>query len=101
VALNISTFDIVRVQGDRLTLDQILWRRYRVPLRSTGLIEATMDLNPHLAKLHKFSPFIPVGTQVRIPIDLDILAMRPKPARTITLFGTTEPPAALTQAEIG
>jgi phage tail protein X len=90
--LNIASFDLVEVHGDKITVDLLVWRRYRIPLRDTGLIEATMDLNPHLSKIHRLTPFLPVGTPVRIPIDLDLLARRPKPSRTITLFGTTEPP---------
>jgi phage tail protein X len=50
-------------------------------------LEATLDSNPHLAKIHRETPFLPVGTQVRIPIDPDVFAGRPQPVVTSTIAG--------------
>ncbi len=82
----ITSYDLVTISGDYITVDLIVWRRYRV--RAPGIVEAMLDCNPHLALLHKQSPFIPTGTQIRIPIDPDILANAPKPKKTIQLWGT-------------
>jgi hypothetical protein len=84
---NISSFELMVVQGDKITADMILWRKYRLPLAGLRLVEVFLDLNPHLAKLHRNSPFIPVGTQVRIPIDEDLLAGRPRPVKVVNVFG--------------
>ena len=84
---NITSFEFIIVEGDRITADLLIWRRYRVPLAGTRLTEVFLDLNPQLAKLHRNGPYIPPGTQVRIPIDLDILAGRPRPIKVITVFG--------------
>lgn len=63
----------------------MVWRRYRI--RSPGILERMLDDNPHLAKIHRETPFIPIGTPVLIPIDLDILAGRPQPKNTVTIYG--------------
>ncbi len=81
--MTISSYDLVTVQSEYMTVDLLVWRRYRN--RAPGIVEATLDCNPHLASLHKTSPFLPVGTPVRIPIDLNILRGSPRPA-TITLW---------------
>lgn len=81
----ITAYEFVTVSGDFVTADLIVWRRYRTP--SPGIVEALLDANPHLAPLHRESPFIPVNTQIAVPIDLDILKGRPGPRETITLYG--------------
>jgi phage tail protein X len=83
--MTISSYDLITVEGDFITADSIVWKRYRT--RAFGIVERLLDDNPHLAKLHKLSPFLPVGTQVRIPIDTDILRNRPQPQKTVTLYG--------------
>lgn len=67
----ISSYELVTVQGDYITVDLLIWRRYRTPY--PGILEATLDANPHLARIHKTTPFLPPGTQMRIPIDVDVL----------------------------
>ena len=84
---NIKSFELLVIQGDRITADLLIWRKYRIPLAGLRLIETFLDLNPHLAKMHRNSPFIPVGTQVRIPIDEDLLSERPKAVKVISVFG--------------
>lgn len=90
----VSSYDVVTVGSDYVTADLILWRRYRN--RAPKMIERLMDDNPHLAKFHKLSPFLPIGTQVRIPIDYEILAGRPTPVSSVVLWGTT-PEGHMTQ----
>jgi phage tail protein X len=91
----VTSYDLVTVGSDYVTADLILWRRYRN--RSPGMIERLLDDNPHLAKVHCFSPFLPVGTQVRIPIDFEILAGTPQRKNTIVLWGKTDDADYMTQ----
>lgn len=85
MALNITHYDYVTVQTENVTVDLVVWKLYRQ--RTRGILEATLDLNPHLAKIHRETPFLPVGTQVRIPIDPDVFAGRPQPVVTSTIAG--------------
>jgi phage tail protein X len=92
--MSISSFDLVTVGSDYITADLILWRTYRS--RAPKMIEQLLDLNPHLAKCHRYSPFLPVGTQVRIPIDYEVMSGAPHKKNTVVLWGTT-PEGAMTQ----
>jgi phage tail protein X len=92
--MSVSSYDLVTVGSDYVTVDLILWRRYRN--RSPGMVERLLDDNPHLAKCHCFSPFLPVGTQVRVPIDYDIMSGVPQVKETVVLWGTT-PEGDMTQ----
>ena len=83
---NADSFDYVTVQGDGLTVDILVWRRYK--RAAYGITELTMDLNPHLAQLHKDNPFLPIGTQVRIPIDAEMIKGTPQAQATVVLWGT-------------
>jgi len=56
-------FETFIVQGDGLTVDAIIWQRYR--RRTPRLFEQTLELNPGLAEL---GPMIPHGTTLRIPL---------------------------------
>jgi phage tail protein X len=80
----ITSYDLITVSGDYVTVDAVVWKRYHS--RAPGMVEAMLDVNPHLAKLHRVSPFLPVGTQLRIPIDPDILRGTPRPSETIQLY---------------
>lgn len=75
----ITHYEYVTIQAELLTADAIIWRRYRV--RTPGIVEALFDANPQIARsgASAASPFLPQGMQIRIPIDPDILAGRPKP----------------------
>lgn len=84
--MSIQSYELVTISGEFITVDLLIWRRYRV--RAPGIVEATMDCNPHLALLHKESPFLPIGTQVRIPIDPGILSGAPQKRQTVQLWGT-------------
>jgi phage tail protein X len=79
----ITGFELVTVAGTGVTCDMLVWRRYR--RRAPGIVEALLDCNPHLAIIHRDGPFIPAGVQVRIPIDLGILAGGPKTS-SVTLW---------------
>ena len=79
-------YELVTVGSDFRTLDNIIWHRYRTV--AIGVFERTLDDNPHLARNHRYSPFIPVGTQIRIPIYPSILNGAPQ-ARTLTKWWET------------
>lgn len=81
----VTEYELVTVQGDNITVDLLVWRRYKIP--AYGIVEHLLDANPHLALLHKQSCFLPIGTQVRIPIDVDIMKGRPPPQIVRTFFG--------------
>ena len=82
----VESYDLVTVGSDYQHVALIVWKRYRcIP---TGIFELTLAANPHLAKIHKYTPFLPVGTQLRIPIDTDILKGQPQ-AKTATRFWET------------
>lgn len=55
--------EAVTVTGEGLTLDLILWRKFRQPMN--GVIEKVLDANQGLAKL---GMWLPVGTKVVIPV---------------------------------
>lgn len=81
----IEGYELVTVAGEYIAADVLVWRRYRQ--RAPGILEALLDANPDLAKLHRYSPFLPVGTEVRIPIDSDLLSGRPQPVEFIKIYG--------------
>src|SRR6187399_230889 len=83
----VGSYDLITVSGDYVTVDLIVWRRYRN--RSPGIVERLLVDNPHLSKAHQFSPFLPVGTQVRIPIDFEVLSGAPQIQSTVVLWGST------------
>ena len=68
----ILSVERVTVSGDGLSLDLILWRKYR--RRMPGLLEMALDLNPGLAGK---GPTLPIGTVIDIPI------VDPDPARDL------------------
>lgn len=86
--MSITSYEVITIRGDNITADLLIWRRYRC--KTVGMVEAMLDLNPHLAKIHQNGPFIPVGTQLRIPIDLSVLAGAPRPKETVKLWGTAK-----------
>ena len=58
-----------------VTADLLVWKRYRA--RAPGMLELMLDANPQLAFVHRFTPFIPVGTYVRVPIDPALVLDKP------------------------
>jgi phage tail protein X len=71
----IAGFEIIQVTSDFVTIDLIIWRRYMQ--RARGLVELMLDANPHLSRLHQSSPFLPVGTLIRVPIDPSMMVGKP------------------------
>ncbi|WP_194094675.1 tail protein X [Marivivens aquimaris] len=55
--------ETITVRTDQTTVSMLVWRRYRRPM--PGLVERILALNIGLAS----SPFIPVGTEVVMPIE--------------------------------
>lgn len=82
--MTVSSYDLITVQSNYVTVDSIVWKRYRV--RAPGITELTLDVNPHLSRLHRTSPFLPLGTQVRIPIDNELLRGSPQPRDRVVLW---------------
>mgnify|MGYP000919564788 CR=1 FL=1 len=87
----VKSYDLVTVEQEEVTADLLVWRYYRT--RAPGILEHMLDVNPHLAKVHRFSPFIPVGVMVRMPVDPSILAGAPQKANKVVLWETKKPPA--------
>jgi len=58
-----SGMRIIRVAGEGVSVDLLIWREYRRPM--PGLVEAVLDSNPGLAAL---GPILPVGTLVKLPL---------------------------------
>lgn len=79
----VDSYDLVTVEGDFITVDLIVWRRYRQVTKHSLVTERMLDDNPHLAELSRTSPFLPVGTQVRIPLNYALLAGRPTQKRIV------------------
>lgn len=71
----VSGFELFVIASDFVTADMLIWKKYRKP--APGMVEILLDANPQLAMVHRITPFIPVGTYVRVPIDLSLLAGLP------------------------
>lgn len=70
-------FELVEVGSDYVSADLIIWKFYMN--RAHGMVELMCDANPQLAFCHRVSPFIPVGTYLRVPIDPTLMAGKPQP----------------------
>ncbi len=57
------TTETITVAGDGLTVELLVWRRYRRPI--PRLVEQVLELNPGLAQL---GPHLPPGTRVVLPV---------------------------------
>jgi phage tail protein X len=69
-------FEIHKILTDYVTADLIIWKRYRS--YAAGMVELMIDANPQLAYVHRTTPFIPVGTYVRVPIDPSLILGKPQ-----------------------
>lgn len=88
--IQIDGYDLVVVESDFVTCDILVWRYYRN--RAPGVVEALLDANPHLAKIHKFTPFIPAGIHVRMPVNSALIAGKPqKQEKTIWWEDSSRP----------
>lgn len=68
-------FETVVVQGEGITVDLLVWRRYRRPI--PGMVEKVLAMNPGLAAR---GPILPLGEVVRLPI---VEAKAETPARAL------------------
>jgi phage tail protein X len=59
-----DNIEVFEVRGDRMTVDLLLWQRYRRDTKD--LLERVLDMNPGLAD---YGAFIPDGVKVYVPID--------------------------------
>jgi phage tail protein X len=80
----ITSFELWKVESEYVTADLIAWKRYRN--KAPGIVEQMLDLNPQLAFAHRVTPFIPVGTYLRVPIDPTLIAGKPIPMAQDTLW---------------
>jgi phage tail protein X len=69
----------IRVNGDNVTADQLLWRLYGV--RGQELVETMLILNPGLGGR---GPVLPQGEIVLVP---DLPPAEPVKRKLVTLFG--------------
>jgi hypothetical protein len=82
---NIS-WETVRIKGENITPDLLIWRRYKRP--ADGMMELFEAMNPHVLQDLAVSPYLAVGSLVSVPVDSDILEGTPTRGTTITLYGT-------------
>jgi phage tail protein X len=81
-------FELHKILTDYVTVDLIIWKRYRA--MAPGMVELMLDANPQLAFVHRTTPFIPVGTYVRVPIDPSLILGRPPTLPTDSLWTDRE-----------
>jgi hypothetical protein len=81
----IQSYETVRVRGENITPDLLIWRRYKVP--ADHVLEDFLRVNPQAHPALAVGPFLAVGTVVRIPIDPDILSGRPGTTTVVRLYG--------------
>jgi len=82
--VSVQYFEIYQIMTDYVTADLIVWNRYRQ--RTPGIMEKMLDANPQLSHGHRTSPFIPVGTLLRLPIDPALVIGVPPPLPTDSLW---------------
>lgn len=80
-----TKFETVRIRGEGVAPDLLIWRRYKRP--APGVLEAFLDMNPHILPALALGPFLPIGELVRIPIDQKILEGTPRSTRVVRLYG--------------
>lgn len=59
-----ADFETIVVRGDEITVDLLLWRRFR--RYDLGLVERVLHMNPGIAD---GTVFLPIGFAVKIPLD--------------------------------
>jgi phage tail protein X len=82
--MGVIGFELVEVATEYVTADLIIWKRYRN--RAPGMVELMCDANPQMAYAHRVSCFLPVGMLLRVPIDPTLLAGKPVPMSTDSLW---------------
>ena len=79
-------YEFIAINGERMTPSQVVWQRYKRPYPL--ILGQFLDMNPELSVPLADSPFIPMGTVVKMPIDERLLAGKPAFQRTVRLSGT-------------
>ncbi|MBN9444393.1 tail protein X [Bosea sp. (in: a-proteobacteria)] len=59
-----TIYETYTVESEGLTVSLLVWRRFRQPM--FGMVERILEINYGLAEK---GIFLPVGTQVMIPVD--------------------------------
>jgi len=85
--MGVQYFEAYQIMSEYMTADLIVWKRYRQ--RSNGIVEKMLDANPQLSWGHRTSPFIPVGTLLRLPVDPSLLLGKPPQLPTDSLWTDT------------
>lgn len=80
----VTGYELWQVQTDWVTADLVIWKRYKN--RAPGMVELMLDSNPQLAAVHRYSPFIPVGVYIRVPIDPTLILGKPVVQPQATLW---------------
>jgi phage tail protein X len=93
----ITGYELYQVASEYVSCDILVWKRYKLP--AYGIVEAMLDANPQLAYVHRYTPWIPVGTYVRIPIDPAVLAGQQSVLPSTYLWGTAYPTAVFAASE--
>lgn len=81
------TFERIRIKGENVAPDNLLWRRYKRPF--PGMLEMFLDINPQVHEALAAGPFLPVGVVVVIPIDSRITSDAPMSLAVERLWGNT------------
>ena len=81
----VTGFELAVVTSEYVTADLIVWKKYRRPC--PGIVEIMLDANPQLSLVHRTTPFIPVGTYVRVPVDISLLAGKPQVMPISSIWG--------------
>lgn len=79
----INSIEEIEVRGDNIMPDLLVWRRYRRPWFH-GLA-TFLDVNPELSDTLGVSPFVQVGTWVRMPIDDGVMKGTPQSVPSVRL----------------
>jgi phage tail protein X len=82
----IESYETVRIKGEEITPDLLIWRRYKRP--APGVLEAFLAKNPQAHAALRSGPYLAVGEVVFLPIDPDILNGRPANVPVVRLWGT-------------
>lgn len=80
-----TTWEQVRIKGENITPDLLIWRRYKRP--APRMLELMLDSNPAMTYALAAGPYIPVGMVVSIPIDSEILKGTPVQIKAVRLYG--------------
>lgn len=80
-------YEVISIKGEGITPSLLIWRRYKRP--AAGVLEFFLDMNPHILDGLSKSPYLPIGTIVRLPIDQKALSGAPQSIKQATLWGDT------------